>query len=39
VIPCVDDTCSYMLALRGDLFGIGGFLDVDGQFLVGSAQS
>lgn len=34
VVPCVDDTCSDMFALRGDLFTVGSFLDVDGKLLV-----
>lgn len=38
VVPCIDDACANMFALRGDLFGIRSFLDVDGELLISPAQ-
>lgn len=38
MVPGVDDACSDMLALGGDLFVVGSFLDVDGKLLIGPAR-
>lgn len=38
MVPCIHNACANMLTLRGDLFGVGSFLNVDGELLIGPAQ-
>jgi hypothetical protein len=35
MVPSIDDTCSYMLALGGYFIGVGGLFDANGKLLVG----
>lgn len=38
VIPGINDTAAHMFSFRGRLVGAGGLLDIDGEFLFGSAK-
>lgn len=38
MVPCIDDTCSNMLSLWGDLLDVRSLLDVNSELLVGPAH-